>query len=517
MEVTATAICQNYTCEISHVFDSLCCCPTINLRNIVGNCDDQGNRPVTLSAGINITSNCPVTVQWDFGNGSFGQPITYNTPGSYAISETHTYIPGNYTAQLLVTSPVPCSSVSMPVVVPPCSPVTCCPNIISKVDVGECDADGNRIATFNLDINLISGCPPIVIQIAYGNGTFSPAQIINNSGTYIFTKTYSPNTTPYTASVNVISPFGCPSNVMQINIPPCNNPCCPTVSVSTDIGECKLNGNFNVNFDVNISTPPNCPKPLVQLDFGDGSNSIVSSSSYTTNHTYNSNNAPYTATVNIITPTGCPSQTVTIDTSNCCKTFRRWFCPIVYAIATFAAAIGLYLILFAPCTLVVDPSGSLAATLTTIGVALLVLAVIALILFLIFCTACLCGWFYLFLWRVLFGVGILYAIFAGCCGGTTAFITGLIMMALGILFLFLWRNHCHKSTCEILNEVILIMSGYVLTTTAFVLSFAVALPALLVCLYVLFIIPGINFPFTFYLLVTIVYAILHSYYLSNCD
>jgi hypothetical protein len=506
--ITATSNCG---CQVSQTINNLCCCPKIsNLTATIGNCDASGNRSVDLNATITVFSNCPVTVQWDFGDGAQSSQTTFSGVGTYSFPVTHLYSAGTYFVSVKIIEPSPCESNPLQVIVAPCTPTSCCPSITTIADVLGCDANNNRIVTFKMNVNLIAGCPPIIIQWNYGDGTFSPAQTISTSGNYSFTHAYNPVNSPYTATLIFISPTTCPPASIQVVTPPCTSSCCPTVNVTTDIGECNIFGKFKVKFDVNISTPAGCPPPLVQLDYGDvnNNNSGTHSSSFSTTFTYNTNNAPYTATVNTILPTGCPSKKIPIDVGKCCKTFLQWFCPLLFGVMTFSMAIGLFLILFSSCI----PDPNTASTVAAIGAVLIAVAIVALIFYLIFCTKCKCGWFYLFLWRVLFGVGILYAIFADCCGGTSAFLIGLGLLLLGVLFLLLWQNQCKKTLCELLEEVILLMSGYIIPVAAFVLS----IPALMDCLYVLFVVPGINFPFSFYLLVTIIYAIIVGYYFSNC-
>jgi len=147
--------------------------------------------------------------------------------------------------------------------------------------------------------------------------------------------------------------------------------------------------------------------------------------------------------------------------------------------------------------------------------ALLILFAVALVIYLLLkCPKCRCGWLFLLLWRVLFGVGLLLAIFAGCAGcNPWSFWIGLGLLILGIVFLLLWKKKCCIKLCALLKEVVFWIGVVVLPLVGLILSLGVGTA----CLFVVF---SMSWPFvfvlTFYMVVLVLWALLLSYYLNNC-
>lgn len=411
---------------------------------------------------------------------------------------------------------------------PPCSatftgplPCNCCPRVtVTAPQIGPCDANGNRPVTFITSISVVqSGCAPVVVERDFGDNTTGAAQVISTAGTFTYTEvhTYAPGN--YTSLLNVLSPSGCPPAPIAVSVPSCPPvACCPVLNAGVNVGNCDGSGNFTATFSLTVTVAAGCPSAVVQLDFGDGNlNAAQSFGAGTTTvsypHTYNTNNAPYTASFNVIAPSGCPGATVTVSPPNtpecdCTTTALSWFCPLLFGIMTFGFGLALACVLLSTCS----GLSAISNGLLTASAVFAALALLALILYLIFCNKCTqCGWFYLLLWRIFFGVGVIYAIFAACCGGLTAFLIGLGLIVLGILFLVLWANQCNKTLCEVLAEIILTLAVYILPAISLLLSNFALLSA---CLYVVFTIG--SFAVTFLLIVTILNAIIVSYYLSNC-
>lgn len=322
----------------------------------------------------------------------------------------------------------------------------CCNLQLSATVSTQCD----KVRQVTLDV--LNNCPSAVsVQLDFGR---SVSDVVSFSiapfTTQALPRPYLPGT--YTAVLHIP---GCPDQSVTFTVPPCTGACC------LPDGSCK-----------DGMTQAQC-QSLGGTYMGDG-------------HTCAS--------------VKCPSGN---GGDPCKKTFRKWFCPLLLALMTFFTAIGLALILLSTC----PGFSSIASYLLATGAILIAIGVIALILYWIFCTKCLCGWFYLFLWRVLFGVGIIITVFAGCCSSTFMW-TGLVMIVLGILFLFLWKKQCKKTICELLKEVILVMAVYILPIISAVLGLGVN------CLLVLFTFGSFNF--TFLQLVSIIFASLVIYDQNNC-
>lgn len=108
--ITVTAVCSSDpTCTVTYTSNSLCCCPSLSAVANTGLCDSNGNRLVTLVTTGTIQTGCPVSVQWDFGDGNFG-PIVTLGPSSLPYAETHPYVPGIYSASLNIISPQGCNN-----------------------------------------------------------------------------------------------------------------------------------------------------------------------------------------------------------------------------------------------------------------------------------------------------------------------------------------------------------------------------------------------------------------------
>ena len=87
------------------------CCPVVNAKYTVGDCDAQGHRLVTFEINVTpvVDPSCPpkVFAELHFGDGTTGQGFT--VPPDYMWTETHPYAPGtSYTAWLEVIDPSGC-------------------------------------------------------------------------------------------------------------------------------------------------------------------------------------------------------------------------------------------------------------------------------------------------------------------------------------------------------------------------------------------------------------------------
>jgi hypothetical protein len=247
------------------------------------------------------------------------------------------------------------------------------------------------------------------------------------------------------------------------------------------------------------------------MDFGDGSTGgshtypPSGSGSYIETHTYTGSAALQnnTAALNVIQPQGCPGWSTVIP--KCCKPKLANWCALLFNLMTGSLALALvFLLLQLLCSVPIPTSVIWAA---------LVIFIVALVVYLLLqCPKCRCGWLYLLLWRVLFGVGLLLAIFSGCPACSPwSFWIGLGLLILGIVFLLLWKKGCCVKPCAFLKEIILWVGAILLPLVATILSFAGQ-----ACLLILFVIPFINFTFTFYMLVLILWGFLLAYYVKSC-
>jgi hypothetical protein len=503
---TVYASCPSLGCSASANGLIVCppeCCPKITTRADVGECDDVGRRQVCFPTTVDVPTGCNVTVQWDFGDGHTGSSHTFPA-GSHTFTDCHWYASGTYTPHLNVVFPQGCLSSSVTVNVPPCD---CCPKISKAVSVGECDSKGNRLVTFTITVNAKPPpCSEAQVHLDFGDNTtgaphaFAPS----SSGSYTETHTYSPGL--HTAYVIVDFPPGCRSVSIPFIVLPCPD-CCPDVSVIPCIEDCDKHGNRIVTFTITVTAkPPPCPPTQFEWDFGDGTPpstyTIPPSGSYssTVTHTY-SGSSDHTASLNVIQPQGCPGWSNLIP--KCCTKKRTKWCNKLFLTMTVSPALALVLLLLKSLCSVPVPTWVILALLGVFILALLVYLLLG-------CPKCRCGWLYLLLWRVLFGVGILFAIFSGCCS-PWSFLIGLGLMIPGIVFLLLWKKKCCVKFCRFLTEIVVWVGGTLIFLVGVILGIVGNS-----CLLVLI---STGWPiqlFTFYLLVLIIWAWLLCYYVNNC-
>jgi hypothetical protein len=472
------------------------CCDVDLSAQISDKCDN-GKRSVKLD--INNKCGTGINGQIDFGN---SPPTSIPlVPGLNSVP--HTYAPGTYTVVLKLPN---CPEKKITFTVPPC----CCPKTNTTVKVGECTVGGKTQVCLVTTVDVPAGCET-VLKWNFGDGqssgnhTFGPG-----SNTFTECHDYAPGS--YSAQLTIVSPHDCQTPApVTVNVPDCD--CCPSISVTPCIEDCDK-GERTVKFTVTVNAKPSpCPDVEVQLDFGDGSTGGThsyppsGSGSYVETHTYSGSSAlqDNTVTLSVLQPKGCPGWSMIIP--KCCnKKLTNW-CTIFFNAMTglLALALALFFLKFL-CSAPVP---------TSVIYGLLGLFAVALLIYLILqCWKCRCGWLYLLIWRVLFGVGLLLSIFAGCptCSIWTFWI-GLALMFLAFFFLLLWKKACCVKLCVFLKEIVLWMGATILPLVGVILSYIGA-----GCLFILFSIAWpITFTFTFYLLVLILWGFLLNYYVSNCS
>ena len=475
-------------------------CCEVELSEEVGSNCVNGKRVVTLE----ILNRCPgiVNGQIDFGDASLLLSVSL-TPVLNTV--THTYAPGNYTVVLKIDN---CPEKSISFVVPPC----CCPKIETSVQVGDCNVAGNTQVCLVTTVDVPAGCK-VTMQWNFGDGQSGGSHtFLAGSNTFTECHDYAPGS--YSAQLNIVSPSGCRSSSVTVNVPHCD--CCPTISVTPCIEDC-VKGQRVVTFDVVVNAKPApCPPVEVQLDFGDentgGTHSYPpgGSGSYTETHVYSGNSAlqDNTASLNVIQPQGCPGWSTIIPA--CCKKKLVNWCTLLFTTMTLTLALALGFSLGNwLCSLNIQNS---------VIFGLLGLFVVALLIYLILkCPKCRCGWLYLLLWRVLSAVGLLFAIFAGCqnCNKPWTFWVGLGLLILAFVPLLLWKKACCVKLCRFLKEIVLWIGATLLPLAGTILAYAGQ-----GCLYILFHIPwgqppGI--PVYFYAVVLFLWSFVLTYYLNTCS
>lgn len=286
------------------------CCPTVSTSLSYGECKD-GHSTVTLTTTYHVPRGCPdAELQTNFGdNGPLGAP--HSVSGSGTIVETRVYPTGSYVGHVLVNVPKGCAATPFNVVVE-CPSKNCCPTIATELKYGPCK-EGQAPVTFHVSVTVPPGCPPVTVQMDFGDGTHSIPHSFASSGS--FTETHSYPTGSYVALVNVVTPAGCHPQKVEVNVE-CTPPdCCPQISAEVKTGKCDGAGNAVVTVTVSVTPKPApCPPAKVQIDFGGGDLSAVhtfsSPGSFTETRPYSA--GPHPAQIIVLSPKGCHSTALDI-------------------------------------------------------------------------------------------------------------------------------------------------------------------------------------------------------------
>jgi len=295
--------------------------------------------------------------------------------------------------------------------------------------------------------------------------------------------------------------------------------CCPTVDIQVDQSDCKADGTKPVTISATITPAPNSTTPVQADLILDGpvvDSGIASSVFATLSLSYSTDLASgsHTACVQVNQPPcGTQCQTFAFEckgddgenSEECKKTYKKWFCPLLFLIMTLSFAFGIGFLILSNCVPLATILTAASVNLATIGTAFLLVGLIAFVLYGFFpdCRKCLCGWGYKLFWRVLFTVGTVIATLAGCCG--YLLYPGLGTIAVGLLCLYLWASNCKKSVCEVVKEVIFVIATFIFPPLVFLLSFS----GLQACLYVFY-------GFTIWGVILIVFYLLLLYDQANC-
>ena len=450
IQVTATCADPSTTgCSDTVSFNALLCTALWCEATVSATVDtvcDHGKRKVTLS----IQNAHPIAFSaWlNFGDGS---PVaTITVPPLGTLNVAHSYAPGSYTATLEIPGCLnPDGTQAKKSVTFTVGP--CCPEIVLNAQAaGACNTDGTQTYTITATVTPAN---PGTITANLVEGTSLLASGSNPFPSAALNLTYSGS-------------FPSGTHKVCLNILAQPDMTYPDVSCTT----------FVVNCVGACCLPSDCKDGM-------------------TRDQCQSAGGQYMGDGTTCSTVTCP---VPPPPPECLTQPKSWLCPLLLVLMTFATAFGLALYLMSTCAALYAISNFLyylGLVLTAIGVA-------ALLLYWILCAKCLCGWFYLFLWRVLFGVGLLIALFAGCCSNLLW--PGIIMMVLGLLALYGWFSHCKKTICELLSEVLTVWAVYLVPVVAAILGSKLMYS----CLLVLFTIGTFNV--TLWLLATIVFAIVWS-------
>lgn len=284
-------------------------------------------KPVTFDASIAIPAGATQKFHWEFGDGTVGPTFTINNSAGTAATvhphtETHDYAAGTYTARLKIDPPpYECAEYDT------MFEVTCatgCPAI--TVDPPEYSQSCvNNKRTVTLKSKIIAGAgPPVFAQWDYGDGSMGPGIVANAGATLTDMQTHDYVPGNYTAQLKVLSPSGCPSQPVMLNVPPCIPPVCTLAvqNVAVQVGPCDpATGTRTVTATATVNNTDPADLYYWQWDSSPAQVGLPASQGTTQQHQYlapGTGQTSYNITLTVIRSSICVSSfTKTITINGC--------------------------------------------------------------------------------------------------------------------------------------------------------------------------------------------------------
>jgi hypothetical protein len=328
-------------------------CPTITPpMATVGPCVNN-MRTVTFTSSV-TAGPAGAIVYWDFGGGAFSAPSIVTANATLALSPTHDYAPGSYTATLKTLQPTGCPDQPVTFVVGTCGDPPCTLHIQSiQTQVGPCDpATGTRRVTATA---VLTNSDPADRYYWQWDGTPATVGLAAPAGVTQFHDYASPGSGTNTETVElvVIRSTGCVASLgTTVTFDGCGSGCPEIVKLQTDApGVCTPDrSRRTVSLDATIN---GTGVTQYVWQFGDGTTlTLPGSGGPHTTHDYLP--GTYTVRLTISAPGDCSSHidlTITIDPC----------CPVITGlVATPGACVKG--VATRPVTLTATVSGSAPAT-----------------------------------------------------------------------------------------------------------------------------------------------------------
>lgn len=322
------------------------CCIDFTITPSIGPCVN-GERQVDFLVSFTLSDpRClPYVLAINFDhNNSYSGPNVFTSLGSFSFQESHMYpssVAADYTVSIEDSLHGSCPASSITLHLDACEPPDCCAIVGPlSAQVGGCGDNCGRLVVLSANFSPPSPpCGPATLQwqikdqagaiVAWNSVAFSTASASPNVQLPV---ELSAAGSPYVATLVAIHPTPCTYGSVTIVVPACNTPAkCPdNLSLSaTDLG-CQKDGNGTCArkyvFYVDATTYAGCGQGAVatqfNLLFGDGANVQFGSGgsghqSFTFHHFYTSGGSR-TATLSVISPSGCHQTTsVTVGVQKC--------------------------------------------------------------------------------------------------------------------------------------------------------------------------------------------------------
>lgn len=333
-----------------------------------------------------------------------------------------------------------------------------CPSISVNVEEGVCNGV-NRNVIFNVTIDDAAGFDSITTQLDFGDGSFSLAETLPGLGSYQKEHLYGTAVNNNAFLIILI-----PKNCLKIRIPiPELNSCfiCPVQDdILVNAGACDKNTN-KTTYSIRLRTF-GFGQTTAAIDHGDGSGGglyPVSLGSIFTfpSHDYMPRDESYVITVRMA---NCPPAHAFTGVVKPCEEITP---PPASSAACFIAR--MVVVLLSALAIIL---GALALCFPALAETLLILAAAAaagailvyVIQYLLVKCPDPCGKWYLFGWQtsITAAIGLLY--YSNCC--QSLLWAGLAFLTAAIGFFYGWIRACHPTKCDIVRELLVVLSTLLL-------------------------------------------------------
>lgn len=244
--VQVNAVCvEDSNCKAEEKYRMLECkvegsvCPTLEdlSADVSDQCNDDGTRTVTVSSRISTRSSDNVFIQWRHDDNN-GAANVLTSAGIYQDSFDYVADGNTHTACLQVLHPQGCESPCISFDVTECQAEVRCPSIqFTSVQISDdCNPDNTRTVNISVEATGPSGAP-VSAEMVDDNGTIlasgiSSTNIVQLQATHDFQPGF------HLVSIRIITPSGCPSGEINLEIEKCDErPPTPTPDPTPANGE----------------------------------------------------------------------------------------------------------------------------------------------------------------------------------------------------------------------------------------------------------------------------------------
>lgn len=328
IECQPASISQDFNIPACSISD---CCPEVSLKLIqVVDCEAHFEVEVIIPDGCDP----PAMVEILYGDGD-------DDSGVYQVSGVQTFShnygnsnPQSYTVTINVLWPSGCPAISKDFTIQACTGLNCCPEVreVNVEALGcedeDCDCEQKIKLSTILSLPDNESCYPITVHWDLGGSSSPPDTIYSyGGGTHIYETEFCME--PGTQNIALefsLRDHECSSYPFVLEVPACPPKVpCPAIEASVEVGEicngdCMKKVEFTCLFQIDFG----CGTNTVEIKFSDGQGGSVSypvtgSGSVSIPFLYSEYYSPgsYTATVEILSPSGCDTLEIPFVVDDC--------------------------------------------------------------------------------------------------------------------------------------------------------------------------------------------------------